>query len=65
MIIRRGPEWLIERTGSLSIDPQRITLMEHSFAGGLALLAQDRELLELAWPLLVDSMLDSRTGTPA
>lgn len=64
-----GLEWLVERAGSLGIDPRRITLMGHSAGGGLtaalALLARDRGLPALAGQLLIYPMLDCRTGTPA
>ncbi|WP_312937638.1 alpha/beta hydrolase [Stutzerimonas nitrititolerans] len=64
----KGLEWLIERTESFGMDPQRIALMGHSAGGGLAaalaLLARDRGLPALAGQLLVYPMLDRRTGTP-
>lgn len=63
-----GLGWLFDRTESLGIDPQRITLMGHSAGGGLAaalpLLARDRGLPAVAGQLLVYPMLDCRTGTP-
>lgn len=60
-------QWMHAQSDSLSIDPERISLMGDSAGGGLAaataLLARDRGDIAIRSEFLIYPMLDARTGT--
>lgn len=64
-----GLAWLFEHADELGVDPARIGISGASAGGGLAaglaLLARDRQELDLAFQLLVYPMIDDRQVTPS